>query len=163
MDDEALTQDTVVDPTIRVPTLPRRLLSMGVDGALMLAGATGFATVFGRSPPLGELFEPDAWTRWAEAGGAIPFLIGAAAITLILQGALSLSPGKLLCGLELVGTRNGAPIDGRRRWIRAVLALVTTALAGFGAAWVVVSPRQRTFYDLTSGTAVAVRPRASDR
>jgi len=152
--------DTVVDPTIVVPSLPRRLLAIAVDGAIAASAGLALDAAIGRPLPLSQPFEPDAWARWVEAGGVAPFVVLAAAVGGALQVALHRSPGKLLFGLEVVRT-DGALARRPRLAVRAGLALIGTLLAGLGPAWVLLSPRQRALHDLATRTAVARRARRS--
>lgn len=150
--------DTFIDTTLVLASLPRRLTSTVIDGALVGAVAV-LAALPIAAPPLSNLLEPDAWARWVESGAWIPFVLAAIVLAVIMQGALPRSPGKLLTGLELARTSDGAPPPGAQRWLRAGLALVTNAPGLLGTAWIIADPRQRALYDWLSGHVVVVRSR----
>jgi len=146
-------RDTLVDLTFQLASLPRRLSAVAVDGALAFASGLALSLPFG-APPVGDPLEPDAWARWVEAGACLPFVVGAAAVAAVLQGALPRSPGKLLTGLELARTDDGLVPGAGQRWARAALALATNAVGLFGTAWIIADPSQRALYDRLSRQVV---------
>ena len=109
--------------------------------------------------PWAAPLDPDAWSRWIAGGAAPVFGMSAALFAAVLWTAPPRTPGKLVCGLDLVTAADGGAVGRPRRAVRAALALLTNALAGLGTAWIVVSPRQRALYDVATGTALVVRSR----
>lgn len=152
--------DTFIDTTLVLASLVRRLTSVVIDGVLVLAAATAASLPVG-APPLSNPLEPDAWARWVETGAWIPFSLTAVVLAVVMQGALPRSPGKLLTGLDLARSADGAPPPRAQRWLRAALAVLTNAPGLLGTAWILADPRQRALYDWLSGQVVIVRSRSS--
>lgn len=63
------------------------------------------------------------------------------------------SPGKLLMKLKVVAM-NGASLDKRQRWLRALFSLISMHVAFIGYLWALWEPQRRTWHDLVAGTRV---------
>jgi len=85
-----------------------------------------------------------SWVFWA------PIVLGA-------LGVLPASPGSWVCRLRIVdGSGNAAP--AWQRVLRGFATVVSIASLGLGAAWILVSRRQRGWHDVVARTFVATAP-----
>ena len=63
------------------------------------------------------------------------------------------TPGMALVGLRVV-TRSGAPMSGRRAFLRVVMLPLSVGLFGVGLLVMLVDPERRALHDLVAGSTV---------
>jgi uncharacterized RDD family membrane protein YckC len=87
---------------------------------------------------------------------ALVFVIGVTLLWSAWSGS-GRAPGMAILGLRVVG-RDGQRLSSRRAFWRAVLAVLTL---GLGVAWVLVSKKNKSLYDIVCGSAVVYEWRPS--
>lgn len=70
---------------------------------------------------------------------------------------LGATPGQRLFGL-VACTRSGRRVSARRAGLHAVLAVLTTLVAGVGPLWGLADPERRTLYDRLAGVLLIHEP-----
>lgn len=159
----ALARDGVLSPSMPVPTAPTddvtgqyagpvtRLVAFLVD--MFLAGGA-FTVVSGA---LGSALRAAGAANDGGSGRGVMF--GAAAVAWLFvywwasTAVTGHTPGMALVGLRVV-TRSGAPMSGRRAFLRVVMLPLSVGLFGVGLLVMLVDPERRALHDMVAGSTV---------
>ncbi len=146
----------------RLSSRARRFVAIVIDGSLILALIVGIISIgaLGERAKASLTTNPDILVDLALEGvlwiPCLGLLLLAGVSTAASHALVGRTLGKMAVGIELVAYHSGEKPGPGRSAVRALLAVLGTALGGAGYLWLIVDPKARTLHDVCSGTAAVV-------